>query len=59
MEESMSGTAGRRKRGSWCGTNESRTVAESAERIGRVSLRVYQSRKRAGPRSCGREAMKC
>ena len=35
-EERMRGTAGRRKRGSWCGMQDRSRVAEMAERRGRV-----------------------
>lgn len=58
-EERISGTAGRRKRGSWCGIRDRRTVAERAEMMERLGLRMYQKRRRAGPRSRGREAIRC
>lgn len=59
MEDKISGTAGSRKRGSWCGIRDSRIVADSADSIERLGLRMYQMRGRAGPRSRGRDAIRC
>lgn len=63
MDARKSGTAGRRKRGSWCGMRERRRVAETAEMSGRVAVareRFLRGRRnRDGPRRVGRETRRC
>lgn len=61
MDARKRGTAGRRKRGSWCGIRERRSVAEIAEISGRGAQERFLSgrRKRDGPRRVGRETRRC
>lgn len=61
MEVRRRGTAGRRKRGSWCGIRERRNMAEIAERRGRDGREMLVNGKRSsdGPRRRGRETRRC
>lgn len=58
MELRMRGVAGSRKRGSWCGFSERRTVADRADSRGSRGGRERGRRNRAGPRRRGREIRK-
>ena len=57
----MRGIAGSRKRGSWWGIRERRTVPDSAERRGSfgTARRGGRRSKIAGPSSRGRETRMC
>lgn len=61
MDARNRGTAGRRKRGSWCGMMERRRVAEIAEISGRGARERFLigRRNRDGPRRVGRETRRC
>ena len=55
------GTAGRRKRGSWCGIRDRRAVAEIAERRGSRGRENFGRgrRNKAGPKRRGIETRRC